>query len=408
MTEESMTEDSVSADSVTEVRPAGDRPAGDRPAGDRPAGDRPAGDRPAGDGTAADFAAEDYAPADYAAAGFRAWPDLAARSLGGSVVYASDEFYGPAHSLIEHGAADHDPAAFGPRGKMYDGWETRRRREPGTDFAIVRLAAPAVVRGVVIDTAHFRGNYPPSASVEGTMLDGYPDAAEVLAAPWASLVDKTSLEGNTAIPRAVTGPGQLVSHVRLTIDPDGGVARFRVHGEVIPDPRRLGGRVDLAATLAGGQVAGCSNMFFSAPANALAPGRATVMSDGWETARRRDDGHDWLVVTLGAAGVLHDVVIDTSRFVGNAPGWAALADDETGAELLGRTRLLPDTEHRFRLAARGPVRRVRLDIFPDGGISRLRLHGEVAPEAREPLAARWLSLLPADLTRRVNPAEFFS
>ena len=360
------------------------------------------------DSMAEDRMAEDRAAENSTGGDFLSWPDLAARSLGGSVMHASDEFYGPAHSLIEHGPADHDPAAFGPRGKVYDGWETRRRRQPGTDFAIVRLAAPAVVRGVVIDTAHFRGNYPPSASVEGTMLDGYPDVAEVLAAPWSSLVDKTSLAGHTATAREVTGPAQLVSHVRLTIDPDGGVARFRVHGEVIPDPRRLGGRVDLAATLAGGQVAACSNMFFSAPANALAPGRATVMSDGWETARRRDDGHDWLVVALGAPGILHDVVIDTSRFVGNAPGWAALADEETGAELLGRTRLLPDTEHRFRLAAPGPVRRVRLDIFPDGGISRLRLHGEVAPAARDPLAARWLSLLPAGLARQADPAGFFS
>ena len=358
--------------------------------------------------TAEDHAGQAQAAGDHAAEEFLAWPDLAARALGGSVMHASDEFYGPAHSLIEHGPADHDPAAFGPRGKVYDGWETRRRRAPGTDFAIIRLAAPAVVHGVVIDTAHFRGNYPPSASVEGTMLDGYPDAAEVLAAPWSSLVDKTSLAGNTASPRAVTAPGQLVSHVRLTIGPDGGVARFRVHAEVIPDPRRLGGRVDLAATLAGGRVAACSNMFFSAPENALAPGRSVVMSDGWETARRRDDGHDWLAVALAAPGLLHDVVIDTSRFVGNAPGWAALADDETGRELLGRTRLLPDTEHRFRLAAPGPVRRVRLDIFPDGGISRLRLHGEVAPGAREPLAARWLSLLPAGLARQVDPAEFFS
>jgi allantoicase len=339
---------------------------------------------------------------------FRVLPDLASRKLGGSVIYASDEFYGPAYSLIEAGPAAHDPALFGPRGKVYDGWETRRRRQPGTDFVIVRMAAPAVVRGVVIDTAHFRGNFPPSASVAGTMLAGYPDAGEVLAARWDSLAGPISLAGDTATAHAVTGPGPLVSHVRLTIDPDGGVARFRVHGEVIPDPRLLGSRVDLAATLAGGQVVSCSNMFYSAPGNVLAPGLATVMSDGWETARRRNDGHDWLVVALAAPGLLHDAVIDTSRFAGNAPGWATLTDDETGAELLGRTRLLPDTEHRFRLQAPGPVSRVRLDIFPDGGISRLRLNGEVAPEARTAVTDRWLGLLPADLAARADPADFFT
>ncbi|HEY2284112.1 MAG TPA: allantoicase [Streptosporangiaceae bacterium] len=357
---------------------------------------------------AEDSTARDGAGAAQARTDFQSWPDLASRKLGGSVMHASDEFFGPAYSLIEPGPAGHDPALFGPRGKVYDGWETRRRRQPGTDFAIVRLAAPALVRGVIIDTAHFRGNYPPAASVAGTMLAGYPDAREVQAAGWDSLVEKLALAGDAANQQAVAADSPLVSHVLLTIDPDGGVARFRVHGEVVPDPRRLGGRVDLAAALAGGHVVSCSNMFFSAPGNVLAPGRAEVMSDGWETARRRDDGHDWLVVALAAPGLLHEVVIDTSRFVGNAPGWARLTDDETGAELLGRTRLLPDTEHRFRLTAAGPVRRARLDVFPDGGISRLRLHGEVAPQARAAITERWLALLPPALAARADPAEFFS
>jgi len=257
-------------------------------------------------------------------------PDLASRALGGSVRYASDELYGDAHALIAAGPAIHDPAAFGPRGKVYDGWETRRRREPGTDFVIVALAA--VVTGVIIDTTHFRGNFPPFASVAATTLLGYPTASQLLAAPWESLIDRAKLDGDSANLLAAPAPpsgaaARLATHVRLTIDPDGGVARFRVHGEVVPDPRLLGGRVDLAA-----------------PANVLAPGRAAAMSDGWETARRRDDGNDWLVVELAAPGLLHDVVIDTSRFVGNAPGWAKLTDDRTGALLRPRTPLLPDTE----------------------------------------------------------------
>jgi len=338
---------------------------------------------------------------------FTALPDLASRRLGGSVRYATDEFYGDAHSLIAAGPAEHDPALFGPRGKIYDGWETRRRRDTGADFVIVKLAAPSVVRGTIIDTSHFRGNFPPFASVEGTTLLGYPGVGELLSARWQTLVDKTNQEGDAANMRAASGPDQLVTHVRLTIDPDGGVARFRVHGEVVPDPRLLGGRVDLAATVFGGRVVSCSDMFYSAPGNVLAPGRAAVMSDGWETARRRDDGNDWMVVSLAAPAVLHDVIIDTSRFVGNSPGWAALTDDQTGTALLHRTRLLPDTEHRFRISAGGQVTRVRLDIFPDGGISRLRLAGEVAPGARDAVSRRWLSLLPADQAGQVDPAEFF-
>jgi allantoicase len=334
-------------------------------------------------------------------------PDVASRALGGSVVYANDEFFADAANLIVPAPARHDPTAFDHRGKVYDGWETRRRREPGADFAIVRLAAPAVVRAVDIDTSHFRGNYPPVASVEATAVLGYPTADELLSAPWFSLIDKVDLDGNAPNVVPVQAPDRLVTHVRLTIYPDGGVARFRAYGEVIPDPRQLGGRVDLAATLHGGLIAECSNLFYSSPANVLAPGRAQVMSDGWETARRRDDGNDWLVVRLGAPAVVHDVVVDTSRFVGNAPGSVRLSDAETGAELLPRTRLIPDTEHRFRVRSSAAVRLVRLDVYPDGGISRLRINGVVPEAARGEVAGRWLGLLGAELAAQIDPDEFF-
>src|SRR5450631_2153143 len=342
-----------------------------------------------------------------AEAAFRMLPDVASRVLGAAVLYANDEFYADAHNLIAPQPAAHDPAAFGVRGKLYDGWETRRRRDPGEDFVIVRLAAPAVVRAVNIDTAHFKGNYPPFGSVDGATLLGYPSLDEVIAAEWTPLVDKTDLEGDRANLVPVTVPDRLVTHVRLTIHPDGGVARFRVFGEVVPDPRRLGGRVDLAALRRGGLVESCSNMFFAAPANVLFPGRAQVMSDGWETARRRDDGNDWLVVRLATPGVLHHAVIDTTRFVGNAPGHARLSDAESGTELLPRTRLIPDTEHRFRVRPASQVRLVRLDIYPDGGISRLRLAGVVPPERREPIARRWLDLLPPSLAAAADQSEFF-
>jgi allantoicase len=302
----------------------------------------------------------------------------------------------------------HDPTAFHARGKVYDGWETRRRRVAGEDHVIIRLAVPGVVRGVNVDTAFFRGNYPPQASVEGATLLGYPSAEEVRDAEWVSLIDKADLDGDSANVLPVEAPDVLVTHVRLTIHPDGGVARFRVHAEAVPDPRRLGGRVDLAATVHGGLVESCSNMFYASPANVLAPGVARVMSDGWETARRRDDGNDWLVVRLATPADLHEVVVDTSRFVGNAPGWATLTDADTGAPLLERTALVPDTEHRFRLADVGAVQRVRLDIHPDGGISRLRVLGSVSEAARDAIARRWLDLLPPAVAGAVDTADFFA
>ncbi len=305
-------------------------------------------------------------------------PDLASRALGGTVMWASDEFFAGAENLVTPEPALHDTSAYGLRGKVYDGWETRRRREAGQDEAIVRLGVPGIVRQVVLDTAFFVGNYPPFASVEGTCLLGYPTADEVRAAPWARLVAKSPLHGAALNVLTAEAADRLITHVRLTIYPDGGVARLRVHGEVVPDPRW---------------------------ANVLAPGIAAKTSDGWETARRRDGGNDWLIVALAAPGVLHDAVIDTSRFVGNAPGWAALTDADTGASLLPRTPLLPDTEHRFRLPAAAPVSRARLDIYPDGGLSRLRLNGSVAPEARDAVAKRWLALLPTGLA--VASDEFF-
>ena len=229
---------------------------------------------------------------------FESLPDLASLTLGGSVLHASDEFYAAASNLITAAPATHDPAAFDYKGKVYDGWESRRRRTPGVDTAVIRLACPGVVRGVNVDTAYFRGNFPPVVSVQGLCLLGYPSVDEILEADWFDLVPETPIKGDSANLLEVTVPDRLATHVRLTMHPDGGVARLRVYGEVIPDPRRLGGRVDLAATLAGGRIDGCSNLFYSHPANVLGPGRAIVMSDGWETARRRDDGNDWLSVAL--------------------------------------------------------------------------------------------------------------
>jgi allantoicase len=344
---------------------------------------------------------------------FRGLPDLASRAVGASVVWSNDDFFASAHNLINPGPAGHDPAAFDARGKVYDGWETRRRRDSGqpaahpADEVIVRLAVPGIVRGVLIDTSHFTGNYPPYASVEGAILLGYPSADQLRGAEWTPLLARSELAGDAENAHPVFAADRLSSHVRLRIYPDGGVARLRVHGEPIADPRFLGGRVDLAATLHGGRILDCSNRFYSAPANVLAPGRSTVMSDGWENARRRDDGNDWIDVGLAGAGVLHSVVIDTSRFVGNTPGAARLSDCDTGEELLPRTPLVPDTEHQFKIGSSSAVRRVRLDVYPDGGISRLRVLGELTAEARAELGRRWLSLLPGPLAAGIAADELF-
>jgi allantoicase len=360
---------------------------------------------------------------------FTSMPDLASRALGGSVSYANDEFFAEKENLIKSGPPEFAPDAFGHKGKVYDGWETRRRRDAGHDYAIVRLGCPGVVHGVVVDTAFFRGNYPPEVSVEAACADGYPDQEELAGHELYPLVARTAAVGDAVNRYAVADPRRW-THVRLSIYPDGGVARFRVHGEVVPDPAFTTGTVDLVALENGGRVTGCSNAFYSSPANLIMPGRPRAMSDGWENARRRGPGNDWVEFQLAAPGRLRRAEIDTSYFVGNAPGWVTLsvagpsapeqaaqgeaggsAQGQTGGggrsavassepawrQVLPRTRVLPDTLHRFVLDDEGEVSRVRLDVYPDGGLARLRLYGELTPGGLAALERRWRETAPSEI-----------
>lgn len=332
---------------------------------------------------------------------FTRMPDLASRAFGGGVVWANDEFFAAADHLVEPAPPVFAPQTFGHKGQVYDGWETRRRREPGHDTAIVRLGAPGVVHAVDVDTAFFTGNYPPHAAVDGCALTGHPDAARLRAADWTPLVPKSPLAGDSHNVFHVDVPRRF-THVRLTIFPDGGVARLRVHGDVVPDPALLPPVFDVAAAEHGAAVVDCSNMFYGSPQRMLMPGLARSMGDGWETARRRDDGNDWVLVRLAAPAVIGFAELDTSHFKGNAPGAAALrgadarvADPgDAGAwfDLLPATPLVPDTRHRFPLPAAPAATHVRLDIFPDGGMARLRLLGTPDPAGAAALRDRLTGL----------------
>ncbi|GEL23166.1 putative allantoicase [Pseudonocardia sulfidoxydans NBRC 16205] len=303
---------------------------------------------------------------------FRLLPNLARRDVGGAVVSANDEAFATRENLITPGPAVFDPSTFGPKGKVYDGWETRRRREPGHDEALIRLGAPGVVRGIVVDTAWFTGNYPPEAAVDGLVGE-----------TWVPLVRRSPIKGDTENVFDVACD-ERITHVRLRIFPDGGVARLRVHGHALPDPALLEalGTVDLAAIENGGRVTACSNLFYSSPQNLLLPGPARSMGEGWETARRRDDGNDWVELALAGPAVVRVAELDTSWFLHNAPASASLrgrlSDSEEWRPLLPRTPLEPDTRHRVVLPESGPVTQVRMDVFPDGGMARLRLHGSFA------------------------------
>jgi allantoicase len=319
--------------------------------------------------------------------------DLASERLGGAVLAANDEFFAPKESLLKPGPAEWREGAYTERGKWMDGWETRRHA-PDHDWALIRLGAPGIVRGVVVDTAFFRGNYPEHCSLEACALPGTPSPDELARAEWTEIVPKSALQGDARNRFAVEHPDR-VTHLRLHIYPDGGVARLRVHGDVVPAWTRFargGGEVDLAAMENGGWVVSCSDMFFGHRQNLVLPGRSLFMGDGWETRRRRGPGHDWSIVRLAAPGTLHRVEIDTDHFKGNAPDRCTLeaihapgatADELAGSDawapLLVEAKLQPHARHRFEeLGQAGPATHVRLSIFPDGGIARLRLFGTLA------------------------------
>src|SRR3712207_2848208 len=321
-------------------------------------------------------------------------PDLAGRALGGAVVAANDESFAAKENLLLPHPAQALPG-FGHRGKEYDGWETRRRRTPGSDWAIVRLGVPGTVAAIVVDTAHFTGNYPPQASVECAAVEGHPTTAELDRADWQPLLPLSDLAGDTANTFPVSST-RRVTHVRLTIAPDGGGARLRVHGPAVPDPRLLdAGPVGLAAAENRALVTRLRDALPGRPGPLLSPGLPRSMGEGWETRRRRGDGNDWVELSLACEGVVTLAELDTSYFLGNAPGSASLTGSGPDGEVvvLPRTRLLPDTRHRFVLEGGPAVDRVRLDVFPDGGMARLRLWGRPTGAGREALGRRWVDRL---------------
>ena len=254
--------------------------------------------------------------------------DLASERVGGAVLYANDDFFAPKENLLKVSAPVFLEGEYTDRGKWMDGWESRRRRTPGFDWCLIRLGLPGVIRGVVVDTSFFRGNYPEQCSLEACALDGQPDADQVLheSVEWREVLPASDLRGDAQNPFTIRDGGRT-THLRFKIYPDGGVARLRVYGEVVPDLARIrarGGRVDLAAVESGGRVLAASDMFFGHRHNLIMPGRAANMSDGWETKRRRGPGHDWVVIKLGARGRIHQAEVDTSQFKGNYPDACSL------------------------------------------------------------------------------------
>ena len=357
--------------------------------------------------------------------------DLAAERLGGSVLHATDDFFASKDNLLKPQEAVFIEGKYTDRGKWMDGWESRRRRDyayttpgphPDFDSAIIRLGLPGIVRAFVVDTAFFTGNYPSACAIEGASIEGHPSLAGLLSSDlrWTPILARSdaTLRGGSKNYFEVDSQ-QRYTHLRLHIYPDGGVARLRVHGDVMPDARWMGGRarpqlVDLAAAEHGALVVACNDMFFGSRHNLIMPGRGVNMGDGWETKRSRRAGPDWVVLRLGTAGTIERAIVDTLHFKGNAPDFAALdlahvdpsspdpdgAKDDGWIPLLAKTSLQPHTQHVFEnelapgAGARSGATHVRMRIWPDGGVSRLRLFGVVTDAGRESAGMRYLRAMP--------------
>lgn len=336
--------------------------------------------------------------ADHSTPAFSELAELASARVGGRAIATNDDFFAPKENLVKATPPVFIPGKYTTRGKWMDGWESRRRRSPGHDWCVVKLGMRGRIHGVNVNTAFFTGNYPTHCSIDA--LDTPRVVTKAIAArsggPWTTILDRTALrgDGDNFIEIHDDRPW---THLRLNIFPDGGVARLRVYGEVVVDWKRVMAQtriVDLAAIEHGGLVLAASDMHYGAKDNIIMPGRAANMGDGWETKRRRGPGHDWILLRLGAPGRIVKLEIDTNHFKGNYPDRASvegcfapgpllqLPEAAEWRVLLPETKLHAHKRHFFsrELLDAGVVSHLRLNIFPDGGISRFRVHGTLAQD----------------------------
>ena len=313
--------------------------------------------------------------------------DLAAERTGGIALEASDDFFAEKENLLKPGRGIFIADKYTDHGKWMDGWESRRKRTTGHDWCIIKLGLRGIIAGVDIDTNHFLGNHPPHASIEAACVIGTPTEND-----WQEILIKSPLEPGSQNLYEINSESQW-THLRLHIYPDGGVARLKVYGEVKPHWSLFADKqiLDLVAVENGGRVISCNDMFFSSKDNLIMPNRGANMGDGWETKRRRGPGHDWSILKLGKAGTVKNIEIDTCHFKGNYPDRCSLesiyAPDATDEDLttmdwqafLPEVKLSADKQHYFEqeLLHHNKISHLRFNIFPDGGISRLRINGSI-------------------------------
>ncbi|ODV86444.1 hypothetical protein CANARDRAFT_27655 [[Candida] arabinofermentans NRRL YB-2248] len=318
------------------------------------------------------------------------YTDIIGEKLGGQVLAFSDEWFAAAENLIKPKAPIRDATRFTHSGAWYDGWETRRHNTAESDWVVFKMGvSSASLIGCEVDTAFFNGNHAPAISVEATTLS---DDSQYASADWDEIIPKIECGPSQKhfFVRADGVTEKKYTHVRIQMYPDGGIARFRLYGEVhAVIPLDVETVIDTASAVNGGVCVDFSDQHFGSADNLLLPGRGHDMSDGWETKRSRTPGHiDYATIRLGFKTNVSKVVVDTAHFRGNFPQYVTVegASINPGESLetakwetvVEKTKMGPDAIHEFELKEKKPSTHVKITLYPDGGVKRFRVFGTVA------------------------------
>ena len=314
--------------------------------------------------------------------------DLAQSRLGSKIVYKTDEFFAPAKRIINPWPPVFKEGVFDKHGKWMDGWETRRKRKKGHDYLILKLGRPGKIHKVDIDTSYFNGNQPSKVSLDACYSKKkLPNKNS----KWVNILKKSTTKPNSHHFFKIKNKS-IFTHVKLNIYPDGGVARIRIYGDMIINKRFKKKVTNLTSVLNGASPIACNNEHFGRAENILAPGMGKNMGDGWETRRSRGKNFDWLIIKFGKPGLIKKLEIDTHHFKGNYPDSCSIQTASISKDLsnksivnnsknwkfiLNKSKLSAHKKHIFKkfLIKRSKENYLKINIYPDGGISRIRAFG---------------------------------
>lgn len=311
--------------------------------------------------------------------------DLAQPRLGSSVIYCTDDFFAKASRIISPVDPVFIPDKFDNNGKWMDGWESRRKRIKGNDYLILKLGRAGKIKKVLIDTAHFSGNQPDKFSLLATTDNNFNKAK------WTTLIQPTKAKPSSKHFFTIKNNNSF-KFVKLNIFPDGGIARLRIYGEIDTSLLNISKNknINLASLENGASIFACNNEHFGQAENILAKGKAKNMGDGWETRRRRGAGYDWVIIKC-LNGFIKEFEISTHHFKGNYPYQFSLQGikcNESKLKLkkillsptLWKTLINPSylkahKVHKFSIAKKININYLKLNIYPDGGVSRVKALG---------------------------------